>query len=205
MQTTMSSADVIERVTEIPLVTYLADHVFAPAGMDHTWSGEPPDWAQLALGYYEWRDVFGLAALQTDAWNRQCCNFISTATDVARFDSALFRVSCFQTASLHAMQQAFQSTRQAGMLMIGRQGTPSGYVAGNALFVRDRFAIVALTNCARVSGPSRARSRADALLSQRGSGESAFNERGRSRSGNRRSLAPILGDCNLSRLEGFVR
>lgn len=140
--------DVIERVTEVPLVTYLHDHVFAPAGMDHTWSGEPPDWAPLALGYYEWRDVFGLAALETDAWNRKCCSFISTATDVARFDSALLRGTLLPDAWLRAMQPAFQSTRQAGMLMIGRQGTPSGYVAGNALFVHDRFAIVALANCA---------------------------------------------------------
>jgi CubicO group peptidase (beta-lactamase class C family) len=140
--------DVIERITEVPLVTYLHDHVFAPAGMDHTWSGEPPDWAPLALGYYEWRDVFGLAAVQTDAWSRKCCSFTSTATDVARFDSALFRGTLLPAASLRAVRQAFQSTRQAGMLMIGRQGTPSGYVAGNALFVHDRFAIVALANCA---------------------------------------------------------
>jgi hypothetical protein len=46
------------------------------------------------------------------------------------------------------MQQAFQSSRQAGMLMMGRQGTPSGYVVGNALFMHDRFAIVALANSA---------------------------------------------------------
>lgn len=140
--------DVIERVAEVPLVSYLHDHVFAPAGMDHTWSGEPPDWAPLALGYYEWRDVFGPAAPETDAWDRKCCSFISTAADVAQFDSALFRGTLLPAASLRAMQRAFQSSRQAGMLMIGREGTPSGYVAGNALFVRDRFAIVALTNCA---------------------------------------------------------
>ena len=139
---------VIERVTEVPLISYLHDHVFEPAGMDHTWFGEPPDWAPLAAGYYEWRDVFGLAALQTGAWNRDCCSFISTATDLARFDSALFRGTLLPAASLHAMQQAFQSSRQAGMLMIGRQGTPSGYVVGNALFMHDRFAIVVLANSA---------------------------------------------------------
>jgi CubicO group peptidase (beta-lactamase class C family) len=146
--------DLIERVTEVPLVSYLHDHVFSPAGMDHTWSGEPPDWAPLALGYYEWRDVFGLAAPQTDAWNRKCCNFISTATDLARFDSALFRGALVPAVSLRAMQQAFQSTRRAGMPMIVREGTPSGYVAGNALFVRDRFAIVALANCDGFPGPA---------------------------------------------------
>ena len=140
-------AAVVERVTETPLGSYLSQHVFAPAGMDRTWFGEPPDWAQLASRYYEWRDVFGLAALQTDAWNRPCCNFISTATDLARFDSALFGGKLVPAASLPAMQQAFQSTRRAGMPIAVRAGTPSGYVAGNALFMRERFAIVALTNC----------------------------------------------------------
>jgi CubicO group peptidase (beta-lactamase class C family) len=145
---------VIERVTEVPLVGYLYDHVFAPAGMDHTWSGEPPDWAALASGYYEFRDVFGLTAPQADAWNRKCCSFISTATDLARFDSALFQNKLLPAASLRAMEPAFQSTRQAGMPMIVRAGTPSGYVVGNALFVHDRFAIVALTNCDGFPAPA---------------------------------------------------
>jgi len=52
------------------------------------------------------------------------------------------------------MQPAFQSTRQAGTAMIVREGTPSGYVAGNALFMRDRFAIVALTNCDGFPAPA---------------------------------------------------
>jgi CubicO group peptidase (beta-lactamase class C family) len=145
---------VIERVTQVPLVSYLYDHVFAPARMDDTWSGEPPDWAALALGYYEFRDVFGLTAPQTDAWNRKCCSFISTATDLARFDSALFQNKLLPAASLRAMEPAFQSTRQAGMAMIVRAGTPSGYVEGNALFMHDQFAIVALTNCDGFPAPA---------------------------------------------------
>ncbi|HLY01943.1 MAG TPA: serine hydrolase domain-containing protein [Candidatus Cybelea sp.] len=139
--------NVIERAAAVPLVSYLYDHVFAPAGMDHTWFGEPPDWAPLAAGYYEWRDVFGLTAPQTDAWNRMCCSFSSTATDLARFDSALFEGKLLPAASLRVIRQAFRSTRQAGKPMIVREGTPSGYVAGNALFMDDRFAVVALTNC----------------------------------------------------------
>jgi len=122
--------------------------------MDHTWFGEPPDWAPLASGYYEWRNVFGLTAPQTDAWSRKCCSFISTATDLARFDSALSRASSFRLHRWRAMQPAFQSTRQAGMVMIVREGTPSGYVAGNALFMHDRFAIVALTNCDGFPAPA---------------------------------------------------
>ena len=147
-------AAVVERVTETPLGSYLSQHVFAPAAMDHTWFGEPPDWASLASGYYEWRDVFGLAARQTDAWNRPCCNFISTATDLARFDSALFQGKLVPAASLPAIQLAFQSTRRAGLPVGVREGTPSGYVAGNALFMRDRFAIVALTNCDGFPAPA---------------------------------------------------
>ncbi len=147
-------AAVIERVAEVPLGSYLSVHVFAPAGMDQTWFGEPPDWAPLALGYYEWRDVFGQAAPQTDAWKRQCCNFISTATDLARFDSALFAGKLLPAASLRAMQPAFHSGRQAGMPMLVSEGTPSGFVAGNALFMRERFAIVAFTNCDGFPAPA---------------------------------------------------
>ncbi len=145
---------VIERVAQVPLVSYLYNHVFAPAGMDQTWSGEPPDWAALASGYYEFRDVFGLTAPQTDAWNRKCCSFISTATDLARFDSALFQNKLLPPASLRAMEPAFQATRQAGMPMIVRAGTVSGYVAGNALFMHEQFAIVALTNCDGFPAPA---------------------------------------------------
>jgi hypothetical protein len=52
------------------------------------------------------------------------------------------------------MQPYFQSMQKAGMLLIGRQGTPAGYDAENILVPQQRFAIVILTNCAGFPAPA---------------------------------------------------
>jgi CubicO group peptidase (beta-lactamase class C family) len=137
---------IIERVTGQPLLTYLTDHVFRPAGMTETWFGEPPDWLPLALGYYEWRDDFGLAATPPDAWNHKCCNFSSTARDLARFGAALFNGTLIPSSALRSLGPAFQSTEKAGMHAIGRLGSASGYDAQFVLIPRERFAMVTLAN-----------------------------------------------------------
>jgi CubicO group peptidase (beta-lactamase class C family) len=147
-------ATVIERVSGEPLVTYLTDRIFRPAGMTHTWMGEPPSWLPLATGYYEWRDVFGLAKPEGDAWDQKCCSFISTATDLARFDAALLNGTLLSSASLHAIRPYFQSMQKAGMLLIGRQGTPAGYDAENILLPKQQFAIVTLANSAGSPAPA---------------------------------------------------
>lgn len=141
-------ATVVERVSGEPFVTYLTDRIFRPAGMTHTWLGEAPSWLPLATGYYEWRDVFGLAKPEGDAWDRKCCSFISTATDLARFDAALLNGTLLSSTSLHAIQPYFQSMQKAGMLLIGRQGTPAGYDTENILLPKQQFAIITLTNSA---------------------------------------------------------
>lgn len=141
-------ANVIERVTGEPLLTYLTDHVFRTAGMTQTWLGEPPSWLPLATRYYEWRDVFGVASPESDAWSTKCCSFVSTATDLARFDVALFDGALISPASLRTIEPAFQSLQKAGMLMIGRQGSAAGFDAENILIPKQRFAVVILANCA---------------------------------------------------------
>jgi D-alanyl-D-alanine carboxypeptidase len=145
---------VLERVSGKPLITYLTDRVFRPAGMTHTSLGEPPPWLPLAKGYYEWRDVFGLAKPQSDAWDRKCCSFVSTAPDLARFDAALLNGTLLSSTSLHAMQPYFQSLQRAGMAFIGQQGTPAGYDAENILLPKQQFAIVTLANCAGFPAPA---------------------------------------------------
>jgi len=140
--------NVIERVTGEPLITYLTDRVFRPAGMTQTWLGEPPSWLPFATRYYEWRDAFGVADAQSDAWNTQCCSFVSTATDVARFDVALFNGTLVAAASLREIEPFFQSVQKAGFLMIGRQGSAAGFDAENIILPKQRFAIVILANCA---------------------------------------------------------
>jgi D-alanyl-D-alanine carboxypeptidase len=147
-------ASVLERVSGEPLITYLTDRVFHPAGMTDTSLGRPPPWLPLATGYYEWRDVFGLASLETDAWDRKCCSFASTAPDLARFDAALLNGTLLSSTSLQAMQPYFQSLQKAGILLIGRQGTPAGYDAENILLPKQQFAIVTLANCAGFPAPA---------------------------------------------------
>ena len=139
---------VIERVTGEPLLTYLTDRVFRPAGMTQTWLGEPPSWLPLATRYYQWRDDFGVAAAESDEWDQKCCSVVSTASDLARFDVALFNGRLLSPASLRAIEPFFQSKQRSGIVMIGRQGTASGFSAENVLLPKQRFAMVLLANCA---------------------------------------------------------
>lgn len=147
-------AAVVESVTREPLITYLTDHIFRPAGMTQTWLGKPPDWMPLATGYYEWRNVFGEAQLDADAWNRKCCSFVSTAADLARFDVALLSGRLVSTATLGAMRPYFHSGQMRGMQAIGLDGSAAGHDAQNVLFVKQRFAIVTLANSAGFGAPA---------------------------------------------------
>ncbi|HLX25795.1 MAG TPA: serine hydrolase domain-containing protein [Candidatus Cybelea sp.] len=145
---------VIERITGEPLLTYLTDHVFRPAGMTQTWLGEPPSWLPLATRYYEWRNDFGVADAESDAWSQKCCSAVSTATDLARFDIALFNSTLLSQGSLRAIEPFFQAMQKAGILMIGRQGSAAGFDAQNILLPQQRFAIVILANCAGFAAPA---------------------------------------------------
>jgi D-alanyl-D-alanine carboxypeptidase len=146
-------AAVVERVSGEPLVTYLTDHIFRPAGMTQTWFGEPPEWLPLATGYSEWNDEFQAVQPETDAWSRKCCSFVSTATDLARFDVALFNGRLIPAASFRSLKPAFLSAQKGGKSMIGRMGTPAGYDAETALFMDEHFAIVTLANCSGFAAP----------------------------------------------------
>lgn len=147
-------AAVVESVSREPLITYLTDHVFRPAGMTQTWLGKPPDWMPLATGYYEWHNVFGEAQPDVDAWNRKCCSFVSTAADLARFDVALLNGRLVSPSTLRAMHPYFHLGQMRGMQAIGMEGSAAGYDAQNVLFAKERFAIVTLTNSAGFAAPA---------------------------------------------------
>jgi CubicO group peptidase (beta-lactamase class C family) len=138
----------IERAAGVTLGTYLEEHVFRPAGMTNTWLDAPGERSSAAAaGYYEWRDVFALAA--SDNGNR-CCSFFSTATDLARFDAALLNGILIPTASLQTLSP-FELHTLAGMEVIGAQGSPSGFDATDVVVPAQHFAIVTLANCAGFS------------------------------------------------------
>jgi CubicO group peptidase (beta-lactamase class C family) len=148
---------VVERVTGTALRNYVAQHVFRPAGMSQTSVAEPPSPVSnisIARGYYEWRDDFGMAQPDAEASDRKCCGFVSTARDLARFDIALLDGRLIPAASLSALRRSFQFTNHAGMSMIGRTATLSGYDAENLIVMSRRFAIITLANCAGFSAPA---------------------------------------------------
>ena len=117
--------------------------------MTNTWSGEPPDWLPLALGYYEWRDDYGLVSVPPDAWSHKCCSYVSTATDLARFSAALLNGNLLPSGALRALRPAFLLGGQGRDAGVGEIGSArAGGDAELALFVHQRFAIVTLANCA---------------------------------------------------------
>jgi CubicO group peptidase (beta-lactamase class C family) len=156
-------ATVIERVSGEPLITYLTDRIFRPAGMTHTWLGEPPPWLPLATGYYEWKDVFGTAKPESDAWDRKCCGFVSTATDLARFDAALMSGTLLSATSLR--DATVLSIDAKGRYVVDRPARNAGrlrcreYISAPAA-LRHRY----LNELCGISGSGRHRSGAWTLL-----------------------------------------
>lgn len=142
----------VEREARMPLPAYLARNVFGPAGMTETSAGAPNKSTMVASGYYEMRGTFADAGDDATA-QRPCCNFYSTARDLARFDVALLN-GALPNVSIASLRPALQTAHHAGMEVLGQEGTLSGYDANDALIPAQRFAMVVLANSVAFPAPA---------------------------------------------------
>jgi D-alanyl-D-alanine carboxypeptidase len=143
---------IVERVTGLPLAQYESEHIFKPAGMEHSFvapalgsdtahsfHGDPGDWSW----YYACGDVF------------------SSADDLARFDIALMQGELLEPKTFAAMQQTVRfATLAPGMRdglgvfvstigdisEVGHHGGEPGYRADNEMVPARGFAVAVVGN-----------------------------------------------------------
>ncbi len=138
---------IVEHVSGLPLAQYEYEHIFKPAGMQHTFvapalpkdvgppfDGDPGDWSW----YYACGDVF------------------STAEDLARFDIALMRAQVLEPKTFAEMQRTVSfATYAPGVrdalgvfvsvigdaTVVGHHGGEPGYRADNEMVPERGFAV----------------------------------------------------------------
>lgn len=164
---------IVEKVAAEPLGTYVADHVFAPAGMRDTTFGDPPAGTPVCVGYAmagppgpapgdaPCAAMLTQVASGDPSWFYACGSVVSTASDVAAFDLALMDGALLKPATFRQMIDATRPTREPGggghglglqvlslgdRRLVGHRGGRPGFESENEMIPADRFAVVVLGN-----------------------------------------------------------
>ncbi|HTD35612.1 MAG TPA: serine hydrolase, partial [Candidatus Elarobacter sp.] len=163
---------VVEAVAHQPLAAYEREHVFAPAGMRETTSGEPPAGAPFAVGYM---DATGTPAIAySPSWFYADGDIVSTASDLARFDIALMSGRLVSPATFAEMQSSAVAAPSlgpnvryglgvtlfplGGVTLVEHHGGVPGFEAENFMLPESGFAAVVLGDAfdfptSSISGP----------------------------------------------------
>jgi D-alanyl-D-alanine carboxypeptidase len=163
---------VVEAVAHQPLAAYEREHIFAPAGMRDTTSGDPPAGAPVAVGYM---DATGTAATRySPSWFYADGDIVSTASDVARFDIALMSGRLVSPATFAEMQSSAVAAPSlapnaryglgvtlfpvGGVTLVEHHGGVPGFEAENFMLPESGFAAVVLGDAfdfptSSISGP----------------------------------------------------
>jgi CubicO group peptidase (beta-lactamase class C family) len=164
---------VVEAVAHQPLAAYEREHVFTPAGMSQTTSGDAPADAPLAAGYM---DAAGTPALPySPSWFYADGDIVSTASDVARFDIALMSGRLVSPATFAEMQSSAVAAPSlgpnvryglgvtlfpvgGGVTLVEHHGGVPGFEAENFMIPESGFATVVLSDAfdfptSSISGP----------------------------------------------------
>jgi D-alanyl-D-alanine carboxypeptidase len=163
---------VVEAVAHEPLAAYEREHVFTPAGMRETTSGDPPADAPLAVGYM---DATGTPAPRSSlSWFYADGDIVSTASDVARFDVALMSGRLVSPATFAEMQSNAVAAPPlgpnvryglgvtlypyGGVTLVEHHGGVPGFAAENFMLPESGFAAVVLGDAfdfptSAISGP----------------------------------------------------
>ncbi|HET9095065.1 MAG TPA: serine hydrolase, partial [Candidatus Baltobacteraceae bacterium] len=81
---------IVAIVSGVPWQTYIREHVFAPAGMtESAFMEDEPKLADMATGYTKYKGTL-MPTGSFDGWARGAGAIVSTASDLAKWDVALF-------------------------------------------------------------------------------------------------------------------
>jgi D-alanyl-D-alanine carboxypeptidase len=153
---------IVEKVSGMPLVDFLRQHVFTPLHME---SVMITDEGGLGPSDPERYERFGLgpprvAPKEGRGWMFAAGELAMTASDLARWDISVIKQSILEPSSYHAQQtSALLSDGRAtgyglgvytgsfnGHRMISHGGEVSGFSTQNSIFPDDRMAVVVYAN-----------------------------------------------------------
>lgn len=149
-------AGVIERVTERPYVTWMREHVLAPAGMTRSgFTGDAFD-DDVAVGVDPGKPARSAVEhpYETYGWHyRGMGGLVSTASDLARFARALSDDTLLPAKQRERLFKVFRGDYACGFyrrdeprLRLSHGGEVRGFHANFALYPSERIAIVVLSN-----------------------------------------------------------
>jgi len=153
---------IVEKVSGVPLMTFLAQRIFGPLGMKSPINlAEQPPIETDAAGYLR----FGMGPLhpappEAPGWLFAAGELAMTARDLALWDQSLLEKRLLQPASLHEMitpvslkngaptnyALGVSVTNDAGHPKVSHGGAVSGFVSHNAIWLDEGAAVVVLTN-----------------------------------------------------------
>ncbi len=94
---------IVAMVSHVPWETYVRTHIFVPAGMtDSAFMDNEPSIADMATGYGEYKGQLRRAP-SMEGWAAGAGAIVSTATDLAKWDAALFGGKIISRADLYLM------------------------------------------------------------------------------------------------------
>src|SRR6185503_4931077 len=153
---------IVEKVTGMPLVDFLRQHVFTPLHMS---SVMITDEGALGPGDPERYERFGLgpprvAPKEGRGWMFAAGELAMSSSDLARWDISVIKQSILKPASYRAQQTSMILTDGRatgyglgvytgsfnGHRMISHGGEVSGFSTQNAIFPDDRMAVVVFAN-----------------------------------------------------------
>jgi D-alanyl-D-alanine carboxypeptidase len=153
---------IVEKVSGMPLVDFLRQHVFTPLHME---SVMITDEGALGPSDPERYERFGLgpprvAPKEGRGWMFAAGELAMTASDLARWDMSVIKQSILEPASYHAQQTSIlladgRATGYGlgvytgsfnGHRMISHGGEVSGFSTQNSIFPDDRMAVVVYAN-----------------------------------------------------------
>lgn len=153
---------IVEKVTGMPLMQFLQQHVFGPLNMKTVANsdeaplgpGEPMRYLRYATGPVR------PAPKEGKGWTFAMGELAMTASDLARWDISMINQSVLKPASYRAMETevllangvatgyglGVQVSAPGGRRLISHSGEVSGFTGQNSVYPDDRTAVVVLTN-----------------------------------------------------------
>lgn len=154
---------IVERVSNLTLSDFLAQRIFVPLVMDHTfYAGDTGIAASHALGYARTRGGFGAMRPLDPSWLLGARGMVSSVTDLAKWDiemPILLRVDAVREMFAPSAQlgpthygMGWVIDARGGKRFVWSSGALPGFQAANLILPDDHVAAIVLANASATPG-----------------------------------------------------
>jgi CubicO group peptidase (beta-lactamase class C family) len=156
----MMLAYILEKVSKENYITYFQDHIFRPAGMNHTYLRKR-DAKEFATGYKNMKKV---VEKDDESQLAGYGDIISTVDDMLKYDNALHNNKILSSKEIAKMETGYIDSAKGGVfkygygwnvannpisfgrLMIEHNGSLPGFKCELVDFIKDRVTVIVLSN-----------------------------------------------------------